>query len=246
MPRMRSIAITIAAFLTAATTVSAVEVTPANVRVLLQLIEVRHPVLTELMAGADTSGRALHAKAVALTKSGGAKVLESAVITMRSGQLAGMTSNLEVIHATEYEPPELPSSVVLTAEERAARDARNAAEFGSYGHRTPSAWDTRDAGVKMAVTATVAAGGRSIGLTLIPELVEYAGDRIVNDWLGPCGRHDIKMPDFRTLRANLDVTVTPGVFELVTVLSPAPAPAPVVAKKVLVFVRCEVLPCAKR
>jgi hypothetical protein len=98
-------------------------------------------------------------------------------------------------------------------------------------------------GLTVEVTPSIAADGRRIGLVLNPEIVERDTDRTWNSWLGPHGHYDIRMPDFRALRAKLDVTLVPGVFEMATVLSPAPtAPAPAVLRKVLVFVRADLLP----
>jgi Flp pilus assembly secretin CpaC len=225
-----------AAFLLAAlfavTAVVSAETPRANVRVLLQLIELPHPALIELMAGPDTSGKTLHASAMALVKAGQAKVLESAVITTRDGQKASVESFRAVIYATEYEAPALPCDF-----------HHNVAPADYFANRSPSAWDTRMVGVTVEVTPSIAEDRRSIGLVLDPEISEQAGERMWNSWLGPHGHYDIRMPDFRALRAKLDVTLVPGVFEMATVLSPAPtAPAPAVLRKVLVFVRADLLP----
>lgn len=100
--------------------------------------------------------------------------------------------------------------------------------------------------MSLEVTASASADGRSIELALIPEWVEYAGDRTVLDWQGCCGRLDIKIPDFRALRTNLDLTVVPGMFELGAVLSPVvDAPAPILATKIMVFIRADLLAARK-
>ena len=227
---MRPAAVILTGIFAATATVPA-EPPPANIRVLLQLIELPHPALTELMAGADTSGKALHASAMALVKAGQAKVLESAILTTRNGKTATMDSYREAIYPTEYDPPAfwIPYRRVAIA------------EFFSY--RTPSAWDTRNVGVTVEVTPSIAADGHRIGLVLNPEIVERADDRTWNSWLGPHGHYDIRMPDFRALRSKLDLNLVSGVFEMAAVLSPAPtAPAPAVLRKVLVFVRADLLP----
>jgi hypothetical protein len=229
------LAVILAAVLAATATVPAAEAVPrANVRVLLQFIELPHPALTELMAGTDTSGQTLHASAMALVGSGRAKVLESAVLTARNGQGGRVESIREVIYPWHYD---LPCNEGISDQEY----FRKASE--PFNNRTPCAWDTRMVGVTVAVTPSIASDGRSIGLVLHPEIVKHAGERTWNSWLGPHGRYDIRMPDFRALRANLDVTLVPGRFEMVTVLNPAPAaPAPAVFRKVLVFVRADLLP----
>lgn len=219
----------------AAATADEATVPPVNIRLLVQLVEVPHPDLTKLLAGVDTSGPALHAAAIALTASGRAKVLDSAVITTRNGQAATIESIQEVIYPTEFDPPQLPCGGQPTRAEKAARDA----ELGFF-RWSPAAWDTRNAGLTLEVCPTASPDGRSVELALIPEWVEYAGDRTVFEWRGTSGRLDIKIPDFRTLRTNLNLTVVPGSFGLGAVLSPVvDAPAPILATKVMVFIRAD-------
>jgi len=50
---------------------------PLHVRLSIQFIEVPHPVLTELLAGEDSSGSALHAQAMALSKNSEAEILDT-------------------------------------------------------------------------------------------------------------------------------------------------------------------------
>ena len=150
----------------------------------------------------------------------------------RDGQMASVESFRSVIYATEYEAPALPCDF-----------HHNVAPADYFANRSPSAWDTRNVGVTVEVVPSIAADGCRIALELNPEIAEHAGEQIWNSWLGPHGHYDIRMPDFRALRAKLDVTLVPGVFEMVAVLSPAPtAPAPAVLRKVLVFVRADLLP----
>ena len=83
---MRPAAIILAAVFAATATVAAESPPQTNIRVLIQFIDLPHPALTALMAGADTSGKTLHASAMAFVKAGQAKVLESAIVTTRDGQ----------------------------------------------------------------------------------------------------------------------------------------------------------------
>ena len=229
---MRHTAVILTGIFAATATVPA-EPPPANIRVLLQLIELPHPALTELMAGPDTSGKTLHATAMALVKAGQAKVLESAILTTKEGLKASVVSYREVIYATEYEKPELGCG----------GGYHNLAPADFFANRSPSAWDTRNVGVTVEVIPSIADDGRRIALELNPEISEQTGEQIWNSWLGPHGHYDIRMPDFRALRSKLDLNLVSGVFEMAAVLSPAPtAPAPAVLRKVLVFVRADLLP----
>ena len=80
---------------------AAAERQPQHVRVSIQYIEVPHPVLTEMLAGKEKGGPALHAKAIALTKDGKAKILETCMVVCRSGQKAIIESLREVIYLTD-------------------------------------------------------------------------------------------------------------------------------------------------
>ena len=57
------------------------------------------------------------------------------------------------------------------------------------------------------------------------------------------GDGSMRMPIFKTLRLNTSIAVEPGKFELVSALAPkTDAPVPAISRKILVFVRADVLP----
>lgn len=218
----------------------AAEPVPPNIRLLVSMVEVSHTDLTSLLSNPSASGAEIFTAANALVKSGRAKTVDSAVLTTRNGQATEITTVQEVIYGTEYEPPELAINVPPPVEDIKKLRSLNQAWITLFDC-TPSAWDTRNVGLTISAVPELSPDGRSVTLAFIPEWVEYHGDRLIRAVPGPYFNFDIKMPDFRTLRCNTQLTIPTGAFELVSVLTPmnqAPVLAPV--SKVLLFVRCEV------
>jgi hypothetical protein len=87
---------------------------PKLVRVSLQFIEIPHPVLTELLVEKDSGGANMHAKAVAFSKEGKAKILETCMVLGRAGRRFTLESIREEIYPTEYRPAGFSFSVGST------------------------------------------------------------------------------------------------------------------------------------
>jgi Flp pilus assembly secretin CpaC len=211
---------------------------PKHVRVSIQFIEVPHPVLTNLLAGDQTGGPAIHAKAMALSKTGAAKILETCMLVCRSGQKATVESIREEIYPTEYSPPELPGTF------SGVRGARTPSTTPLHPMlRAPTAFETRNTGVTLEVEPTVGENDQIIDLRLNPEVVTRLR---LDTWMehkDPWGNAPIRMPVFETWRANTSLTLLSGKFGLVSVITPKPdAPAPAVTQRILLFVRADVLP----
>lgn len=61
----------------------------------------------------------------------------------------------------------------------------------------------------------------------------------IDEW----GDGSLRVPRFESQRANTTMTVAKGKFELVSTITPKPAnPPPAVARRILLFVRADVLP----
>ena len=205
-----------------------------QVRISLQFIEVPHATLTDMLASPAKSGQALHDKAVALSLEGGAKLLETCMVICRSGQRASLVTIREEIYPTEYQPPTLPCD--LTPGRLASDPPMNPA------FRTPTAFDTRNTGVTFEVEATTAADG-TINLRLSPEIVTRLRLETWMEHTDQWGDASIRMPIYEAMRFNTTISVRSGKFELVSALTPkANAPVPAVSRKILVFVRADILP----
>ena len=209
-----------------------------QVRVSLQFIEVSHPMLTELLN--ETGGHTLHAKAVSLTKEGKAKILDSCVVTGRSGQKLRLESIREEIYPTEVGPPTLPCSIGNSLGPVLPEFPTNPI------YRSITAFETRNTGVTLEVEATIEDDGTSIGLLLSPEWVTPVRLETMLEHHDQWGDGSLLMPIYETLRVNTGVSVVPGKFELVFVITPKPvAPVPGVSRKVMVFVRAEIIAVPK-
>jgi len=204
-----------------------------NIRISLQLIEVPHPALTELLAGKASSGENLHTQAMALVHSGSATVLETCVLTSPGGQKATVESIREMIYPTEYEPPTLAGSPPpwMDPANRFAPAIRPDLFF---------AWETRNAGVSLEVEPSLAPDGKTVDLGFVPEIVDPVGLVTWVEYADEWGDCSTRMPIFDTLRTNTRLTLAPGHFELAAVLTPKPAAAtPTALRKILVFVRAD-------
>ncbi len=123
---------------------------PKQIRVSIQFIEVPHATLTEMLAGDEKNGQVLHDKAIALSKDGQAKLMETCMVVCRSGQKATLESIREEIYPTEYQPPSLPGTFSSPPVQPNLGPPMNPL------FRSPTAFDTRNTGVTLEVAATSA------------------------------------------------------------------------------------------
>lgn len=210
---------------------------PKLVRVCLQFIEIPHPILTEMLAEKDSDGANMHAKAVAFAKDGKAKILETCLVLGRAGQRFTLESIREEIYPTEYSPPSLPGTFSSTPKSDSSGPPTNPI------FRSPTAFETRNTGVTVEVEPTLSADGRIIDLHISSEVVTPLRLETWMDHKDQWGDGSIRMPVFETWRANTSLSVEPDKFELASVISPRPhAPVPAVSRKILVFVRADIVP----
>jgi hypothetical protein len=205
---------------------------PEQIRVSIQFVEVPHSTLTEMLSGPQTNGHSLHEKAVALSKEGHAKILETCMVVCRSGEKASVVSNREEIYPTEYAPPMLCGDLNRLASDPPISPAL----------RQPTAFDTRNTGVTFEVEASKSSS-HTISLILNPEIVTRLRLETWMEHLDQWGDGSMRMPIYETWKTNTSIDVEPGKFELVSALTPkAKAPVPAISRKILIFVRADVLP----
>lgn len=206
------------------------------VRVSFQFIEVPHSTLTDMLADREKSGPAIHEKAVALSKEAKAKLLETCMVVCLCGQKASLESIREEIYPTEYQPLTLPCDLSSNAKTLTGDPPNN--PFS----RTPTAFETRNTGVTLEVEPTLASDG-TIDLRLNPEIVTRLRLETSMEHVDQWGDASYRMPIYETWRVKSSVNIVPGKFELVTALTPkSNAPVPAVSRKILVFVRADILP----
>ena len=160
----------------------------------------------------------------AIDQEKGFDVISTPATVTRSGQRSSIKVVREFIYPTEYEPPELPTSV----------DSFASAGFGfgsgSTGFpvtpATPTAFETRETGMVLEVEPVVDANRQFIDVTLNPVLTEFDGfvnygsPILAPQSTGPLGRggqdsveitaNRILMPVFSVNRANTAVTIADG------------------------------------
>lgn len=205
-----------------------------QVRISLQFIEVSHPMLTELLAGEDQSGKALHAKAFSLSKEGKARILETCVLTGRGRQKLSLESLREEIYPTEVTPPSLPCGGFSPLPKPPMPYLR---EF-----RTPTAFETRNTGVTFEVEPVASEDGGSVKLTLSSEVVIPVRLHVIDEYRDHWGDASIRMPVYESWRSNSTISVIPGRFAMVSVIHPKPvAPSPAQSRRILVFVRADII-----
>ena len=206
-----------------------------QIRVSLQMIQVPHATLTELLAGEDQSGPALHAKATAFCKEGRARVMETSIVTCLSGNKASVDSIREEIYPTEYDSGDGLGSPVGVVELAPVAPPLRPVPM--------TAFETRNTGVSVEVCPTLGKGDQIVDLILAAEVVTPLR---LDTWLehvDEWGDASLRFPVFETWRFRSSVALAVGKFELVTVLSPKPTEgAPAATGKLLVFVRADVLP----
>jgi len=206
---------------------------PAIIRAYMQLIEVPHATFTALMNGKDNAGPALHARVLGMTKSGKAKLVETSLITTRSGQRATIESVREEIYPTDYGLPSFGGPVILW---------KNPFTFPRGGQATPTAYETRNTGTTLLVEPSANQESKTIDLHFNPEIVDPLGLTTWSESRDRWGDNSCRMPEFETWKTNCSITLKSGRIELVTVFSPKPADEQsTTTRKILCFVRADIV-----
>ncbi len=137
-------------------------------------------------------------------------ILETSVITARSGQRAKTESGDEYIYPTEISPPSMPST--LTLGEKAQLP-----DSGPY----PSAFETRNLGITLEVDPVIGADETTIDLNLSPEIINANGH---TDWFSEDTPEAMKvsMPIFHRMKITTQVTLLDGRYVLAGSCRPMP------------------------
>jgi len=157
----------------------------------------------------------------------GADIMSQPSTIARSGERAKIEVIREMIYPTEYEPPELPTSVGQDPFNNNLLDPTLGSPAPPISPTTPAhptAFETRNVGVTLEVEPRVGPNKKMIEVSINPELVEFEG--FVNygtpittgstDLLGrhtrtPITPNSILMPVFKTTRLkNQTITIQDG------------------------------------
>ncbi len=131
-------------------------------------------------------------------------------VTTRSGQAASILLVDEFIYPTEYDPPQLPTTVGTTGGPAPVTPA------------TPTAFEKRDVGITLEVLPVADANKQYVDVTLTPTVTDFDGfvnygspiNTITNSAFGSqtqeLSENAILMPVFSTRRANSNLVVADG------------------------------------
>jgi hypothetical protein len=132
-------------------------------------------------------------------------------LSVRGGAGVHLTAQSveEVRYATEYTPPQLPTTV---PKEKAAEFLKNWPHVGI----TPTAFETRNVGAMLELTATVSEDGQWLAVETTPKhvrLVRFA--KFDAGTLASGGRLSVEQPYFSDLSDHLTMDVRSGQWVLV-------------------------------
>lgn len=206
---------------------------PKLVRVQVEFVEMSHEALTKLLflskpkSSDDTDLRKQVQEMVSKSE---AKVLETQMITSKSGQKATVEAIHEFIYPTEYQQPSLACG---------GKDPSSAPSLPPI----PTAFDTRNLGSTLEVEPTVGGDTKTIDLRFVPEVVYHNGNTVWHQGKDLSGNpYQVKMPDMYAARLNTALTFISGQYTLAGVISPKDDKGDTdMTRKVMVFVKCDVL-----
>lgn len=164
---------------------------------------------------------ALYARLVAMTAKNEARQESLTVVRANCNKKVTSESVAEVIHATEYEPPELPNTVGVSIvppkggpEDKtppSVPDAGKLADAPAISDlpalqtpAMPSAWATRDTGITFEAEAALADSGE-ISLNLLIQRVTHTGNSEIGQGLSKC-----TIPDFEKQSLGCSLVAKPN------------------------------------
>lgn len=204
-------------------------------RVTVRVVEVPHRELTKWLEDPAVNGQELHDKAVKLALAGGAEIVETNVLTVRSGGKAVLESIAEMIYPTETEPSYLSS--------QSGGGLRPPPQFPlRIRPDNFTSWEIRNAGVTLEIEPVIAGNAEVIDLRLRLNMVEREALTTWTEFRDEWGDGSVRMPVFGSKQMRGSLTLADGVFELFNTFTPKPAAIPAATTRILVFVRADVLP----
>ncbi len=205
---------------------------PKMVRIQVEYVETMTELLAEPRKAANDTP--LRAKLQELVKEGKAKIIETQMVTARSGQRASTESVHEFIFPIEYDSPEITVHVPENDKPQPPTPAA--------GPPTPVAWETRNLGSTLEIEPNIGADNKVIDLRLHPTLLYHTGDKVWHEETKEKDTYRIQMPDFYKISFDTAVILITGQPFLMAAVSPKDEKGVAdFTKKVLIFVRADVL-----
>lgn len=211
------------------------------VRVQVELIEVSHEMLTDLLSGENKpqDDVALRKHMTELIKQGKASIFETMICACLNGEKTLSRSGLELIYPTAYEPAQISTtsgfvSNGIQPETKHGRDVTGP---------TPTEFDSRDLGNRMECGATILPNLQEIDVIIAPEIISHVGYEVYGQWKGPHDNTEIKMPNIYAIKFHATVTVSAGKPFFVSAVSPKDEKGKTdTTRKLMVFVKADIVP----
>ncbi len=210
---------------------------PKIVRVFVEFIEIPQATMTELLAAPRKSANDgdLRTKLQELIKTEKARMLETQMLTARSGQKATTESIHEYVYPTEYEPSSIPSGVPPEQTKVEEHSKLMAAVV-------PTVWETRNVGSTLEIEPNIGENNHIIDLRLLPQLVYHTGNNLWMEHKEGENTYRAEMPNFYKISLDTSMTLINGQTFLMSSCSPKDDKGEVdMTKKILIFVRADVL-----
>ncbi len=188
---------------------------PSGMHVIVEWIEVEaqqasdwifeNPLLT------DASG--FRREVQTWLKAGDAKLVETQIISARSGQRAKAEAIHEHIYPTEFDPPlgQVPQKKNAKDKDGEGREMTTDLEMKIIPP-TPTAFETRNVGSTLEVDPVLGADG-TVDLNLAPELVQQAANTKHVTVAGDT-EMSVELPHFQTSKFTTQVQLNPGTYAL--------------------------------
>lgn len=210
---------------------------PKLIRVQLEYVELSHKDLTRLLMedkGTTADAKALRMKLQEMAEKDQAKVLDTQIVIGRSGQKSKSGSQSEFIYPIEYGPPDPgPATKDATTKNPPAQSAP-----------IPTSFETRLLGSNLESEPTTGVDDQMIDLRFVSELSWHVGNTTWNDEKNAAANPlKVTTPEFYRIDINTSITCLAGQYVLLGAVSPKSKEGRMdFDRKVMVFVKCDILP----
>jgi hypothetical protein len=208
---------------------------PPMIQTQVEFIEVTQERYTALLAGNHTTSNdsALRQKLTEMVAKGEAEIVETMVVTAHQSEKATAESLMEFIYPNDYVPATPPSNAATEGTEEPTGPL-------------PLAWETRKLGSTLEVEPTFDKESGTVDVRFEAEVVRHVKNWVWVEWNGKHGTSHVQMPVFHLLSCNQSVIVMPGEPLLAATLTPkGPGGMPDASRKIMVFVKCDLIPPGK-
>ena len=219
---------------------------PWNVRITAEYIEAPHALVTQVMTSEHAdSGPRLHARLREHVRNGRARILETIIITTRTGQRGTAESFAEYPYPARDFPlltHGFPFPIADPPKPEPEPDPIPA-DPNSFRLHWPQAWETRNVGILFEVEPFVEPDNKIIDLRMRPEILTLLRRDTWFQYRDDWGDASIWKPAIENRTINVGITVLDGSFAFAGLHTPTKkSGGPDPTRKILLFVRADIIP----